>query len=240
MPDSTPTDTPSAATLVETEISVEDRGDGIAVTLRSGDLGNYLGKRELATLTATLDRAEEAGKRWLLFGHQGRDLCLGRATSAERSPAREELIGFVERLQSAGVLTIAASTGGSVGFGVGLFALADLGLAGESAWFQFPEILHGTAPAIVASWLYDRVPYKQGLYWTLTGARFDGHEAVQTGIATRVVPDAELATAVTETTTLLDHLDKDQLFRNKTAAQVFRGMPHDLVARREVALRWFR
>lgn len=240
MPDSSPTDTPSAATLVETDISVRDQGDGIVVTLQSGDQGNFLGKRELATLTATLDRAEETHKRWVLFEHQGRDLCLGRATSAERSPARGELIGFVERLQSAGVLTIAASDGGSVGFGVGLFALADISLASERAWFQFPEILHGTAPAIVASWLYDRVPYKQGLYWTLTGSRFEAREAVQFGIGTKVVAEGQLARTVAETLTVLDGLDADQLTRDKTAAQVFRGMPHDLASRREVALRWFR
>src|SRR5215469_4502304 len=169
------------------KLEVEERGDGVVVTLASGDAGNYLGVEELDALAFRLRSAEDSGKRWVLLRQQGRDFCLGRAPGPTGEDMRKALIGFVQLMQTIDVVTVAAADGGCAGFGVGLFALTDISIAADGAWFQFPEILNGPAPAIVASWLYDRVPYKQGLYWTMTGEKFGAADAYQFGLASRIV-----------------------------------------------------
>jgi enoyl-CoA hydratase/carnithine racemase len=221
------------------KLEFDERGEGVVVTLASGDGGNYLGVEELGELAARLSGAEESGKRWLLLRQRGRDFCLGRAPGPSGEETRKALIGFVQRWQSTELITVAAADGGCVGFGVGMFALADVSVAAEGAWFQFPEILHGPAPAIVASWLYDRVPYKQGLYWTLTGEKFTSADAYQFGLASRVVPAAELDAAADRTVTTLDSLSPAAIRNAKSAAQAMSAAPRDLAVRRAMALKWF-
>jgi enoyl-CoA hydratase/carnithine racemase len=226
--------TTAAATL-----EFDDRGTGLAITLASGDDGNYLSVADLSVLGSELQKAEQTGKQWVLFSQRGRDFCLGRAPGPAGEETRQALIGFVQRLQSLELLTVAAADGGCAGFGVGVFALADISIAAGTAWFQFPEILHGPAPAIVASWLYDRVPYKQGLYWTVTGARFDAEDACRFGLASRVVPAADLAATAKETVRALSELSPAAVHNAKSVARAMSTAPPDLAVRRSMALKWF-
>jgi enoyl-CoA hydratase/carnithine racemase len=221
------------------KLEFDDQGDGLVVTLASGDAGNYLGVEELDVLGARLRSAEESGKRWVLLRQHGRDFCLGRAPGPAGEETRKVLISFVQQMQAMELITVAAADGGCAGFGVGLFALADISIAADGAWFQFPEILHGPAPAIVASWLYDRVPYKQALYWTLTGERFSSGDAYQFGLASRIVPASKLAGTAQQTIETLDSLSAKAMQDCKSAARVMRSAPSDLAVRRAMALKWF-
>jgi enoyl-CoA hydratase/carnithine racemase len=227
-------------TAERAKLEIDERGDGVAITLAGGDTGNYLGTEELGILSSALGRAEESGKRWVLLAQKGRDFCLGRAPEEGGEELREALIGFVQRMQALELITLAAADGGCAGFGVGLFALTDISVAANGCWFQFPEILHGPAPAIVASWLYDRVPYKQGLYWTMTGSKFDSGDAHRFGLASKVVPAAELAGAAQEAIDVLESLSPDAVRNAKSAARVMSAAPQDLAVRRAMALKWFR
>jgi enoyl-CoA hydratase/carnithine racemase len=222
------------------KIDVEERDEGVAITLLSGDTGNYLEVEELDRLASVLDEAEETGKRWVLIGQQGRDFCLGRAPGGGGEDTRKALIGFVQRWQSAELMTVAAADGGCAGFGVGVFALADISLGSDGTWFQFPEILGNRSyPAIVASWLFDRVPYKQALYWTVTGAKFTAADAYQFGLASLVVPAAELGRRTDEIIAGLESVPAKALRDGKSAAQAMSSAPRDLAVRRSMALKWF-
>jgi enoyl-CoA hydratase/carnithine racemase len=221
------------------EIEVEQRDNGVVITLASGDAGNLLGVAELDVITAVLRGAEEAGKRWALIRQHGRDFCLGRPPEPRGDRTRRTLIGFVQMLQSLELVTVAEADGGCAGFGVGLFALADISIAADSAWFQFPEILNGVAPAIVASWLYDRVPYKKALHWTMTGERFGPADAERFGLASRVVPAPDLKAAAQATVEALDATPAKALRDCKSAARVMAAAPQDPVMRQAVALKWF-
>jgi len=230
--------------MVEAErakLEVDERGDGVVVTLASGDAGNYLGLEELDALASRFRSAEDSGKRWVLLRQHGRDFCLGRApapgpTGEER---RAALIDFVQLMQKIEVVTVAAADGGCAGFGVGLFALADISIAADGAWFQFPEILNGPAPAIVASWLYDRVPYKQALYWTMTGEKFGSADAYQFGLASRITSASALQSVAQQTIETLDSLSGKAIRNCKSAARVMSSTPPDLAVRRALALKWF-
>jgi len=228
--------------MVEAErakLEVEERGDGVVVTLASGDAGNYLGVEELDALAFRLRSAEDSGKRWVLLRQQGRDFCLGRAPGPTGEDTRKALIGFVQLMQTIDVVTVAAADGGCAGFGVGLFALTDISIAADGAWFQFPEILNGPAPAIVASWLYDRVPYKQALYWTMTGEKFGSADAYQFGLASRITSASALQSVAQQTIETLDSLSGKAIRNCKSAARVMSSTPPDLAVRRALALKWF-
>lgn len=221
------------------KLEFDEASEGLTITLASGDDGNYLGVEELEVLTDRLCDAEDSGKRWVLLRQHGRDFCLGRCPGPAGEETRKALIGFVQRLQSLELITVAAADGGCAGFGVGLFALADISIAAEGTWFHFPEILDGPAPAIVATWLYDRAPYKQALRWTLTGATFGAADAYQFGIASQVVAAGELPTAADATISLLDSLSVSAMRNCKSVAQAMSAAPRDPAVRRAMALKWF-
>jgi methylglutaconyl-CoA hydratase len=229
----------TSAARSATAVEIDRRSDGTLVTLASGDEGNYLGPDELAIVTQALDDAERAGQRWFGLRQRGADFCLGRAPGPSGPDSRELLIGFVQRLQATELVTISAADGGCVGFGVGVFALCDVSLVATSGWFQFPEILHGTAPAIVASWLYDYVPYKQALRWTLTGARFEASDAYTFGLASELVETDELGAALDATIDTIEGIAPPVLHNAKTMGRAMSLVPPHPAVRKDVALKWF-
>jgi len=91
----------------------------------------------------------------------------------------------------------------------------------------------------VASWLYDRVPYKQALHWTLTGSRFSSTDAYQFGLASKIVPAAQLANAAAETIDILESLSPEAMQNCKSVARVMSSAPQDPAVRRAMALKWF-
>jgi enoyl-CoA hydratase/carnithine racemase len=221
------------------DVVIAHRDDQLWVTLANGDDGNYLKVSDIARLTEELVSADRAGKRYAVISSQGEDFCLGRAPGKLGSAEREILFGLVECLQNLRLVTIAAASGGCAGFGVGLFALADISIASESAWFQFPEIAGGSAPSIVATWLFDLVPPKVGLRWLLTGTRIGAHEAVGAGLVSTLVADADLRPSVTAEAATIASLAPQALSDVKSVARTMRSLPADLASRRAVALKWF-
>jgi methylglutaconyl-CoA hydratase len=229
----------SATQDTQTVLDIDERADGTLVTLGSGDGGNYLGPPELEILTAALEKAERAQKRWFAIRNRGEDFCLGRTPGPSGPEQREMLLGFVQRVQAAEITTVSAADGGIVGFGVGVFALPDLSIITDRSWLQFPEIHHGMAPAIVASWLYDYVPYKQALKWTLTGERFTADDAYTFGLASEVVAPDDLDSSLEATLSNLEALDASALRNCRSMGLAMSTVPSHPAVRRDVALKWF-
>jgi enoyl-CoA hydratase/carnithine racemase len=229
----------SATHDAQLAVEVAEREHGILVTLTGGEAGNYLGREELTMLDEALTRAEAADKRWFAITNTGQDFCLGRMPGPSGPEQRDMLISFVQRVQAAQITTVAAADGGCVGFGVGVFALADLSIVTDRSWFQFPEIHGGMAPAIVASWLYDYVPYKQALRWTLTGDRFSAEEAFTFGLATEVVSPQGLSDRLEATLANLESIDASALGNARTMGRTMNVLPSHPAVRKDVALKWF-
>lgn len=222
-----------------TKFIVKDRNEGIVVTFSDGDSGNLLSFSDIARLGEILESAEEQGKKWAFIRQQGADFCLGREHGKLNDSQRETLIGLVQLLQTTDLVIVAAADGRCEAFGVGVFALADISLATARSTFSFPEILEGFAPAIVATWLFDRVPYKQGMNWMMTGERFDANEAVSFGIATRVVANDELDRECETLIEQLSAIDINALRSCKRIGRIMKGSQLDLPSRRAISLKWF-
>jgi len=89
---------------------------------------------------------------------------------------------------------LAAVNGAAYGGGMCLSLGAELRIAGESALFNSTGIVNGlTSTELGASWLLPRlVGAAHSSDVLLTGRRVDAREALQMGLVSRVVPDAEL------------------------------------------------
>jgi len=89
---------------------------------------------------------------------------------------------------------LAAVNGAAYGGGMCLSLGAELRIAGESAVFNSTGIVNGlTSTELGASWLLPRlVGAAHSSDVLLTGRRVDAREALQMGLVSRVVPDAEL------------------------------------------------
>jgi 2-(1,2-epoxy-1,2-dihydrophenyl)acetyl-CoA isomerase len=89
---------------------------------------------------------------------------------------------------------VAAVQGSAAGAGMSLAAAADLVLAGASSRFVMAYTAIGLTPDGSGTWTLPRlVGLRRALELTLTNRRLSAEEAVAEGIATRVVPDDQLA-----------------------------------------------
>ncbi len=88
---------------------------------------------------------------------------------------------------------ICVADGICMGGGIGLFAGAGLRVVTEKSLFAMPEVTIGLYPDVGASWFLSRMPGRLGLWLGLTGARFNGADAIGLGLADYVMASRERA-----------------------------------------------
>jgi cyclohexa-1,5-dienecarbonyl-CoA hydratase len=143
----------------------------------------------------------------LVLRAAGKAFCAG-VDVADHATGRvdEMILGFgrlFTQLRTFPVPTVAVVHGAALGGGTELALGCDLVLAGASARFGQPEITLGVFPPIAAALLPRLIGYQQAARLVLTGEIISADEAARLGLATFVVPDAELATRADH---LLTHL----------------------------------
>jgi cyclohexa-1,5-dienecarbonyl-CoA hydratase len=123
------------------------------------------------------------------------------AEVADHTPDRvEEMLhafhGVFRQLWRADVVTIASVHGVCLGGGCELATFCDFVVATESAKFGQPEIKLGCFPPLAVVTFPALVGPRAALDLILTGRTVSAREAMELGLVTRVVPDAELPAAV--------------------------------------------
>src|SRR4029078_2213319 len=108
------------------------------------------------------------------------------------------------------------------GFGCAIAGVADMTIAAESAKFQITEMAHRIMPTMVISALMDRVRRKDLTYLVYSTATISALRAREAGIASEVVPDAQLDQFVAD---LCKHILSMPDLATKGAKEFFR---HDL------------
>ena len=116
--------------------------------------------------------------------------------------------------------SICAAGGHVLAGALGLALACDLIVASERATFGTPEINVGLFPFMVSALAYRNLPRKKVNELLLLGERIDAREALRIGLVNRVVPAAELDSAVDEwarrlagKSPVLMRLGKDAMFR---------------------------
>ncbi len=95
-------------------------------------------------------------------------------------------------------VTVAAVNGAALGGGMELLACCDFVIASEGASFGQPEIDLGCFPPLGASLYPSLLGARRASEIVLLGERLTAHEAKSIGFVSRVVPAAELDSAVSE------------------------------------------
>lgn len=181
-------------------ILLEREGDVAELVLNRPDRRNALDQAAVAALADALDELAKNPPRALLLRGEGKGFCAGRdlsdaepLTEDAEAILREGMNPLIARLAGLGSPTVAAVQGAALGTGLGLALACDLMIVGEGAKVGSP---FGAIGAVLDSgahhFLCSRIGPTRTLELVYTGRFLSGTEAVEWGIANRVVPDDEL------------------------------------------------
>src|SRR5829696_1379573 len=186
-----------------------DVKDGIAtVTLNRPDQRNALNAELLAALVDAMQRAreDEAVRAVVLTGAGDKVFCAGAdlggfATDmplVAKHFASDLFLEFFRLMPRLGKPSLCAANGHVLAGGMGLALSCDLVIAKEGATFGTPEINVGAFPYMIMSIIYRNVPRKKVNEMMLLGERLSAEQAVEYGLANKVVPADEFDGAVDE------------------------------------------
>lgn len=142
--------------------------------------------------------------------------------------ARAELERYWLPLRQCRKPIIAAVNGHAIGGGCELAMLADLIIAGEGAVFAQPEIRLGIMPGSGATQRLPRVAGKfRALRVLLTGTPFSAREALEMGLLSELVPDAEVLPTALKTAQLIARQSTEAVRRIKEVVLTGADLPLD-------------
>jgi 2-(1,2-epoxy-1,2-dihydrophenyl)acetyl-CoA isomerase len=158
-------------------------------------------------LVAALGRAEEDGARVVVLAGRGRAFCSGHDLKEPIPPEtalatrrRVEVIQDVTRaIRRFSGPVVAAVHGYALGAGCEFALGCDLVVAGQDAWFGFPEVSVGlSVTGGISRLLPLLVGPMRAKELVLLGERFDAAAAREMGLVNRVVPAGEHEVAAAE------------------------------------------
>lgn len=187
--------------MSERQVTVDVAPTGVCtITIDREEKRNALNRATLRELEAALDdtaaRPEVrvvvlrgAGEKAFCAGADLREV-LGHASIDESRRHFDGVARVISAMQRTPQPVISRVVGFALAGGCGLAVAADFTLATESAVFGLPEIGLGLLPLMVSLPLLRAVGSRKALLdLVLTGRRVAAAEALELGLATRVVPD---------------------------------------------------
>lgn len=148
-------------------------------------------------------------------------IALTRAENEREAQAMAAMLAAVDRCPKP---VVARVNGAAFGGGVGLIACCDLAVCVETAQFAFSEVRLGIVPATIAPFVLRKIGASHARALFLTGERFDAARAREIGLVHRVVPAAELDTAVQTQVAMLRQGGPDALAAAKELVQELPGV----------------
>jgi enoyl-CoA hydratase/carnithine racemase len=193
---------PTAETSPKDVLELRQEGALFEVRLTDSAGGNLVsnaaGDRIVAAL-ATLDPEVKLVR----ISADGRDFCLGRVSPMPKPGAvvtghdlkvrvAEPALRVYDALRDCPVPVLSVVRGAAAGYGCGLVAASDLGLAGERATFSIPELERNIPPTLVMTAMGGRVPYHAVAQMVLSREPISAAQALAWGLVGKVVADADL------------------------------------------------
>jgi 2-(1,2-epoxy-1,2-dihydrophenyl)acetyl-CoA isomerase len=175
--------------------------DGVAEIVL-GDPGklNALDEQALADLGAAFERAEAEKVRALVLRGEGRAFCAGRDIS-NVTPATDDALAYLDklvtpllhRIDDFPAPTFAVATGACLGVGLGLLIACDVVYVAENAKIGSPFAnLGATLDSGGHALFFERLGAHRTLDLIYTAELLSGTEAVQLGLFSRVMPEADV------------------------------------------------
>lgn len=181
--------------------------EGVAsITMNDPQTRNSLSPEMLEGLIAAFERAqrEEEVRCVVLASSHERVFSSGGNLAGFAADAplvhkhfgSDRFVGLFKLIAGLDKPTLVAARGHVLAGALGIALACDLILASEEATFGTPEINIGAFPFMIMSLIYRNVGRKKANELLLLGERLSAQEAVQAGIANRVVPAAEFDDAL--------------------------------------------
>jgi len=191
---------------------LESQRDGPVerLTLNRPDVRNAFNEHVIAELTAwadvTASSARRGDVRVALIAGAGKTFCAGADVTwmaktigyTEEENVRDALAmsRMFAVIDALPLPVIGRIHGAALGGGAGLAAVCDIVVAADDALFGFTETKLGILPAVISPFALAKIGRSAARELFLTGARFDAARAREIGLVHRVVPAAELDSAV--------------------------------------------
>ncbi len=209
---------------------------GVAtVTLNNPEKRNMLSGQMLAELVDAMKTARDSEevRAVVLTGAGEKAFCAGADLGgfAAEMPlvakhfATDLFLEFFRLMPRLGKPSLCAANGHVLAGGMGLALSCDLLIAREGATFGTPEINVGAFPYMIMAIIYRNVPRKKVNEMMLLGERLSAEQAVEFGLANRVVPADEFDAAVADwagklasKSPLLMRLGHDAMYRQQDMA----------------------
>ncbi len=118
------------------------------------------------------------------------------APLVEKHLANDRFLEFFRLMPRLGKPSLCAANGHVLAGGLGLALCCDLLIAKQGVTFGTPEINIGAFPYMIMAIIYRNVPRKKVNEMLLLGERLSADQAVEYGLANKVVPEAEFSAAV--------------------------------------------
>jgi enoyl-CoA hydratase/carnithine racemase len=210
--------------------------DGVAtVTLDNPEKRNMLSGQMLVELVDAMKTARDAEevRSVVLTGAGDKVFCAGadlggfaaEAPLVAKHFATDLFLEFFRLMPRLGKPSLCAANGHVLAGGMGLALSCDLLIAREGATFGTPEINVGAFPYMIMAIIYRNVPRKKVNEMMLLGERLSAEQAVEYGLANKVVPADEFDGAVAEWATklaskspVLMRLGHDAMYRQQDMA----------------------
>jgi enoyl-CoA hydratase/carnithine racemase len=190
------------------KVAYEVSGGVATVTLNDPEKRNVLSGQMLSELVAAMKLAQgdEAARAVVLTGAGDKVFCAGAdlgdfasdASLVDKHFASDLFLEFFRLMPRLGKPSLCAANGHVLAGGLGLALSCDLVIAREGATFGTPEINVGAFPYMIMALIFRNVPRKKVNEMLLLGDRLSAAEAVELGLANKVVPAAELEAAVAD------------------------------------------
>ncbi|MBK5218541.1 MAG: enoyl-CoA hydratase/isomerase family protein [Thermoleophilia bacterium] len=210
--------------------------DGVAtVTLNDPEKRNMLSTQMLTELVAAMKRARDSEevRAVVLTGAGDKVFCAGAdlggfaadASLVEKHFASDLFLEYFRLMPRLGKPSLCAANGHVLAGGMGLALSCDLVIARQGATFGTPEINVGAFPYMIMAIIFRNVPRKKVNEMMLLGERLSGAEAVEFGLANKVVAAEEFDAAVADWATklaakspVLMRLGHDAIYRQQDMA----------------------
>jgi enoyl-CoA hydratase/carnithine racemase len=216
--------------------------EGVAsVTLNRPEVRNALNGtmiRELEQAVSALE-ANPHARVIVLAGAGDRAFCAGadlkgmseRGTTLQARDSFGGLARILEAMARMKTPLVAKVHGFALAGGCGLAAGCDIVIAAEDAVFGLPEIKVGLLPLIVMAPILRSVGRKRGMLMILSGEQVPAREACEMGLVSRLVPRAELDSAVETLARTLAGFSPTALGLAKEAAATATGLEYGAALR---------
>lgn len=174
----------------------------VSITLNRPEVKNAMNQQMVTDLLdAFTTLRDDRSIRAVVLSGAGNTFCAGgdlkemqgeimtRGTAESRMAVLDELLTAVNRAPQ---VVIAKVEGAALGGGFGLVCVADIVIASATASFGLPEVRLGIVPALISPYVIARIGLNHARRLMLTGARFNGHDALVYGLANITVNPTEL------------------------------------------------